>query len=466
MDNMRCRKAGMGMHPFVMVAIAISVSVTLLGPLASTTAGDDTPSFYFGIERKLNGDDSGEIVKWSPNGDIVVATLDKPTGTTTRYPIRVWDANTWVEETKVTDHSSVIRVMEFNGDGSLLATASIDLIVFETNTWSVRHSMEFDNHTKIDSVSWNPIANLLAAGLDDGRLVVVDTASWTVVTDEAVYNGPLGPVRWSPDGKVLAVGFIDGQVKLWNYPISATPIREFQSHGSAMVSDMVFNPNGKELFSTGFDSRIIIYDLTAWKAQGLGSHREGRPILDMDWTSAGHMAITAGDKQMVVWDTSVPMWDLLQIIEEARGDPIDKVHMTSFSPDGKMFVSSMPAAIHVWAKEEKDVQRPILEDYQIFTIVMAIIAMVSFSFLFVVKRKGLDKGPKKRAVKMSRDEDDDGLGAVDGDEEKDDDDDGKTGDEGAEDDEGGEEDIEDEKTKERRPRGRMRRVTKKSWPKE
>ena len=78
-------------------------------------------------------------------------------------------------------------------------------------------------------------------------------------------------IAFSPDGKRLATAAGDesrvtlsGEVKVWD-AATGKELWSFHNHHQA-ATGVAFSPDGKWLASTGFDKRVILYDLSRGKA--------------------------------------------------------------------------------------------------------------------------------------------------------------------------------------------------------
>ena len=62
----------------------------------------------------------------------------------------------------------------------------------------------------------------------------------------------------SPDMPVIACGFENGYVRIFDVP-NTTALHEYRPHQGAVLN-MVYSPDGKRLFTIGSDGHIFVYD--------------------------------------------------------------------------------------------------------------------------------------------------------------------------------------------------------------
>jgi WD40 repeat protein len=80
--------------------------------------------------------------------------------------------------------------------------------------WNLLH--EFATGIGLDGMSFDPSGSLLAFGSDSGLLRVMDTASGEIlITLEPEVEDNIQQVSFSPDGRLLAASYLNGEIKLW-----------------------------------------------------------------------------------------------------------------------------------------------------------------------------------------------------------------------------------------------------------
>lgn len=226
------------------------------------------------------------------------------------------------------------------------------------------------SYTKDDSeatfwkLDWSPDGNLVAAtffdniclilNADDGTIVEkLDMGDYTTRCDGFAPDGtlPLRACAFSPDGKYLATGGDDLQVRLFDTATWELK-RTFLGHsGSILCLD--FSPDSKYLASGSGTDKVIpqnagenltrIWNLETGRQElVLDGHLDG--VLAVEWSDDGTMLATVSDDRTCkVW--SFPDGDILHSMKGHTSGLLD----VDWSPDGtRLYTGSRDYKIKVW----------------------------------------------------------------------------------------------------------------------
>lgn len=180
---------------------------------------------------------------------------------------------------------------------------------------------------------------LAAAGGGSGSVKVWDTEKWQPITSLAVPR-PEGArpdktgsgkfvlsVAWSPDGKLLACGSMDGTIAVYD-AVRMKFLHHLEGHHMP-VRSMVFSPvDPHVLFTACDDCHIHIYDA---KEKSLIGAMSGHAswVLSIDVSPDG-MAVATGSS-----DRTVRLWDInTRASVQTMSNHSDQVWAVAFRPPG------------------------------------------------------------------------------------------------------------------------------------
>ncbi len=161
---------------------------------------------------------------------------------------------------------------------------------------------------------------------------------------KSIFTQTLGAIfalAFSPDGKFLATGELNGKVCLWQVADNQL-ISTFWVHTS-WLSAMTFSPDGMTLVTSSGDCTVRFWDLRTTEAPRILTINNSQ-ILSVTFSPDGRTLATGSD------DHAVRMWDVdtLETIKTFLGHT-DQVWSVRFSPDGQTLASgSADKTVKIW----------------------------------------------------------------------------------------------------------------------
>lgn len=279
------------------------------------------------------------------------------------------------------ESDSVIRGLAWSPDGSWLAGAGDDLIIWETDQFQELYRLT-DHPVQVNDVAWSgrflasvsgdyfrgselrlwdaitftpisvlpgtaaftrvisrPGSSQIAVGGLDNLIRTIQPDSGQVI---AVLQGHLNAVdalAWSPDGGELASASEDGIIRLWQLD---QPIASFQGHLSG-VNALGWSPDGLMIASAGWDNTVRVWMRSSGKIRAVMLGHTDR-VWAVAWNPDGSILASASrDGSLRLWNPYTG--DLLQTMRAGIGE----LNTAVWSPDGtKIASSSDNGEVWVW----------------------------------------------------------------------------------------------------------------------
>lgn len=151
-------------------------------------------------------------------------------------------------------------------------------------------------------------------------------------------KGPAGPLAWSPDGRILAVGSSYG---IYFYDSTTLSELLFISQ-ETRVQAVAFSPTNELLASAGYDGKLYIWRSdTGQLVRTLEGHLG--PVRAVAFSPNGKVLLSGG------MDTTVRLWSVSSGEETRKLDGLHTVVSVAFSPDGtRLAAISDHGEIRLW----------------------------------------------------------------------------------------------------------------------
>jgi hypothetical protein len=213
------------------------------------------------LSTTLSGDLAGtwvEALAINPSGDLLASDASREMNN-----IILWDPTTLEVVRTLNGHFGGTRTIAFSHDGKHLASGGYDNAV---RLWDVETGEELaamTHHSNwVTTVDFSPDGKLLASAGYDGMIRI-----WSVPDGNIVHVIPskaymIEKVRFHPDGDRIIEGAQDGRIRIWG--LDGELIFEVSPH-QGLITDFVYDSEGKLLFSTSFDGNVVVIDLERGK---------------------------------------------------------------------------------------------------------------------------------------------------------------------------------------------------------
>ncbi|EEB09699.1 transcriptional corepressor Tup12 [Schizosaccharomyces japonicus yFS275] len=255
------------------------------------------------------------------------------------------------------EHTSVICCVKFSHDGKLLATGcNRAALVFSVETGQLlthlqEESSEKEGDLYVRSVAFSADGKYLATGVEDRQIRIWDIAQKRVHRLLSGHEQEIYSLDYSRDGKYLVSGSGDRTVYLWSVE---TGQRKLVLHTDDGITTVAFSPDSQYIAAGSLDKVIRIWSINGTLLEQLVGHQES--VYSVAFSPDG-LTLASGSL-----DNTIKLWEL----QSAAGVPTNAIKpggickktftghknyilSVALSPDGKWIVSgSKDRTVQFW----------------------------------------------------------------------------------------------------------------------
>ena len=192
----------------------------------------------------------------------------------------------------------------------------------------------------VTSVAFSPDGKRITSGCLDGTVKVWSASSGHEAIALAGHNGAVNSVAFSPDGQRIASGSEDRTVKVWD-ATSGVLFLTLKGHTNG-VSSVAFSTDSKRIASGSQDKTVKVWDASSGQ-QTLTLNGHTGIVSGVAFSPDGkRIASASQDDTLKVWDARTGR-ETLTLIGHANG-----LYGVAFSPDGTRVASGAERTVKVW----------------------------------------------------------------------------------------------------------------------
>jgi WD40 repeat protein len=316
-------------------ALLLIVSVlSWFGPPASEDIVVGEPTILRGHSKYVYS------VAFAPSGCLLASgSLDET--------VIIWDVSSGRPSDTIKGLGRPAGCVVFSPSSKALAVANGSSIVL----WDIsnrRALRSWSSGLLATSVAFSPDGETLAGSFiskegDEIRVFDASTGEKRAVLEE--HESTIGDLRFSPDGKTLATGHVNGAVKLWDLSSGRT-VRTL-GRAAAAVNSLAFAPGGREVATAGLDGVVRLWDVDSGRERlALSGHKPSANCVA--FAPSGKIVASSG------YDHTIKLWDVVTGAQRAtllgHTAPVNRI---AFSQDGKMLASvSDDTTVRIWKIRE------------------------------------------------------------------------------------------------------------------
>ena len=194
----------------------------------------------------------------------------------------------------------------------------------------------------VSSLSYSLDGKTLASGHSDGNIRIWDVDTGELLKMLEAHVSGIENISFHPDGKTLASsGRLDGTIRIWDANTGEL-LHTLIGH-TGWIHNFSFSPNGEMLASASHDETLRIYDATTGEHLSTLTGHTGAVYSVSFHPNGRTIASVSEDSTLRIWDATTGAF--LRTLTRHTG----WIESVSFSPDGRTLASgSRDEMVRIW----------------------------------------------------------------------------------------------------------------------
>ena len=253
---------------------------------------------------------------FAPAGDLLAATTEAG-------HIGIWRLDPFEEAGRLV-FTNYVGALLFSPHGRYLAVREVTQTPIDyVSVWTVDQPrqlwrLKVPHGDQLNrGMAFRPDNGRLAAGTQDGFLVLVDSESNEAPKYIQTPANAITALAYSPDGRLLAsaAGYEGDPIRLWDAQ-SGEARGELAGH-KGWIGGLRFSPDGSLLYSAASDQTLRIWDVAKLRQRSLYRGHQDAIYALTAVTNNQHLWTAGNDGKIIRWDlTQNPQTKSQQILEE------------------------------------------------------------------------------------------------------------------------------------------------------
>jgi WD40 repeat protein/tRNA A-37 threonylcarbamoyl transferase component Bud32 len=332
-----------GYHALALSPDGLTVAVGIDGGVQFV----DVPT---GEKRAVSADFTGSPnwLLFSPDGKTLVSAGAEGT-------VTLWAAASATPRERLRGHSDDVHQPVFSPDGKILYTASADgtAIAWDLvgdrgvkRPFTFTHDRDFDRTYDGHPGRFSPDGRLIAVGLKEEGVALLDARDLTRAGPPLLgTRGEVKALAFSSDGRTLAAVARYGSTTIWD--VASRSLRQESIFAGGFGLGVGFTPDGKRLATTAARG-VELWDVATGASLGTIGGTSLHPSSDVAFSADGALVAIAEPGGYVlrarVWDVATR-----SLVATVRGPTEGDAQSVALSPDGRVLaVGGLSRTVRLW----------------------------------------------------------------------------------------------------------------------